>query len=253
VIYGAVKDWKEISYRILAIVISSVFFANIPLLLFLIYMGHYGFFSYDFFSEGVFGLKVFFFLTAIFVLIASLAVFWWVIPLVEWWKKKRFKVLPFIGIAIFNLFFTILVIAVFPKNGDLFKLAYVFGIGVFISFHVAFLLHAKPNEQFRTLVAVIFITTFMSLHLREQAAANLANGLKAFGVGGGIDVALVPKAIEENTLKGKLILLSPKHIYIKFEGSVGVSIIDRARFDVITIEHNKKLNKDAAKDAAPVS
>jgi hypothetical protein len=122
-----------------------------------------------------------------------------------------------------------------------------------ISFHVAFLLHAKPNEQFRTLVALIFIITFFSLHLREQAASSIANGLRAFGVGGEIDVALVPKALEDKSIKGKLILLSPKHIYIIFDDSEDVSVIDRARFDVITVEHNKKSGKGAAKNAAPVS
>jgi len=249
----ALKDRKEVIYRALSIVLSSIFFANIPLLLFLIYMGYHGFFSYDFFSEGVFGLKVFFFLTSIFVLITSLALFWWVVPLVEKWKKGNFKLLPFIGIVLFNLSIVAILFVTFPKNGDLFRVAYVCAIGLFISIHIAFLLHAKPNEQLRSLIAVMFIITFMSLYFREQASSVLANGLKTYGVGGNIEVALVPKILADNELKGRLILLSPKHIYIKLDDSDNVSTIDRSRFDVMTTKHNKKLNKDAAKSAAPVS
>ncbi len=233
------KEKQEIIYRALTLVLSSIFFAHIPLLLFLIYMGHHGFFSYDFFSEGLFGLKVFFFLTSIFVLMTSLALFWWVVPLVEKWKKDNFKTLPFIGIVLFNLFFITILFVTFPEDGDIFRVAYLCAIGLFISTHIAFLLHAKPNEQLRSLITVMFIITFMSLHLREQASAVLANGLKIYGVGGSIEVSLVPKMLADNELKGRLILLSPKHIYIKLDNSNNVSTVDRARFDIMTIKHNE--------------
>ncbi|MDO8291770.1 MAG: hypothetical protein Q7T29_02705 [Gallionella sp.] len=249
----ALKEPKEVIYRALSIVLSSIFFANIPLLLFLIYMGYHGFFSYDFFSEGVFGLNVFFFLTSIFVLITSMALFWWVVPLVEKWKKGKFKVLPFIGIVLFNLFFVIIVIGTFPRNGDFFRVAYICAIGLFVSLHIAFLLHAKPKEQLISLIVLILIITFLSLHLREQASSVLSIGLKAYGVGGDIEVVLAPKLIAEEQLNGKLILLSPKHIYIKLEGSDDISTIDRTRFDVMTTKNSKQLNKDAAKLVAPVS
>ena len=247
------KEKQEILFRVLSIALSSLFLANIPLLLFLIYMGHYGFFSYDFFSEGVFGLKVFFFLTSVLVLITSLALFWWIVPLVEKWKKGKFKILPFIGIVIFNLFFLFILIVSFPRNGDYFRIMYICAIGFFISLHFSFLLHAKPSDQFRSLIVVIFIITFMSLHLREQASSVLSIGLQNFGVGGDIEVVLLPEIASEEKLEGKLLLLSPKNIYIKLGESNEISTIDRSRFDILTTKHNKKLNKDAAKNAAPVS
>ena len=230
------NDRKEIMYRALSIALSSVFFSHIPLLLFLIYMGHYGFFSYDFFSEGVFGLKVFFFITSIITLLMSLALFGWIIPIVEKWKKGKFNIWQFVGFFTFNLFFCLIVFISFPKNGDVFGITYIFTIGLFLSIHISFLFHAKPNEQFATLIGVIFIITFMSLHLREQASSMLANGLKSYGMGGGIEVSLMPKMLANEKLNGKLILLSPKNIYIRLDGSEGVSTIDRSRFDVITTE-----------------
>ena len=241
---NALNNRKETVFKILSIVLSSIFFAHIPLLLFLIYMGHHGFFSYDFFSDGLFGLKVFFFLTSIFVLITSLAIFWWVIPLIEKWKKGTFKLWPFIGISLFNLLFLLIIVVSIPKNGDYFRVAYVLAIGFFVSIHVAFLIHAKPSEQFRSLIGVIFIITFMSLHLREQASSVLAIGLKSYAVGGGIGVILKPKLKQNNNLTGNLLLTSPKHIYIKLDGEEEISTIDRSKVDAIQTKHNKKIKQD---------
>lgn len=238
------RNRREIIYRILSIALSSIFFANIPLILFLIYMGHYGFFSYDFFSEGVFGLKVFFFLTSIFMLVTSLALFWWVIPIIEKWKKGNFKLLSFIGILIVNLLFAATLFLSSSEKFDLFRIVYVCAISFFVSIHIAFLLHAKPKEQLHSLIALIFIIIFMSLHLREQASSVLANGLKAYGVGGGIEISLMPKMLTENEIIGKLILLSPNNIYIKLDSTGNISTIDRARFDVITTKQ-KKNGKDS--------
>ncbi len=244
----ALKDRKKDIYRALSIVLSSIFFANIPLLLFLIYMGYHGFFSYDFFSEGVFGLKVFFFLTSIFVLIISVAFFWWVVPLVKAWKKKKFKWFGFIITFIVNLLMAILFLMI-PENVDVFRVGFVCTIGLPISVHIAFLLHAEPNEQLKSLIFAIFIITYVSLNFREQASSVLSSGLKTFGVGGNIEVVLEPKILVDNEIRGRLILLSPKHIYIKLGDSDNVSTINRSRFDVMTTKHNE----DATKNASPVS
>ena len=238
-IESILKNRKETVFRVLSIILSSIFFAHIPLLLFLIYMGHHGFFSYDFFSDGLFGLKVFFFLTSIFVLITSLAIFWWIIPLVEKWTKGTFKLWPFIGIVLFNLLFLLIVVVLIRKNGDYFRVAYILAIGFFVSVHIAFLIHAKPSDQFRSLIAVIFIITFMSLHLREQASSVLAIGLKSYAVGGGIEVVLKPKLKQNNNLVGNLLLTSPKHIYIKLDNTEGISTIDRSKVDVIQIKQSR--------------
>ncbi len=234
------KDKKELLFRTLSLLLSTIFFANIPSLLFLIYMGHHSFFSYDFFSEGVFGLNVFFGLTSIFVIISSMSLFWWILPLVERWKKGVFKLWSFLGIVLVNALFLSLVVITYPKDGDYFRLAYVLSLGLFVTFHISFLCYAKPSEQIRTLTAVIFVITFMSLHLREQASSLLAMGLKAYSMGGEIKVELKPKFDQERTLSGELLLMSPKHIYIKLDQSKegSVSVIDRSKFDVISSVRN---------------
>lgn len=242
-------DKTELAFRVLSIILSSIFFANIPLLLFLIYMGNHSFFSYDFFSDGIFGLKVFFIITSAFVAITSLAVFGWIIPLVQKWKKGIFKLWSFIGVVLFNLFFVLIIIVSFPKNGDIFRVAYVLAIGIFITFHISFLIYAEASDQFRSLCVVIFIVTFMSLHLREQASSILAIGLKTYSVGGEIEVTLSPKFKETEPLTGKLMLMSPKHIYIKLGESPDVSTIDRSNFDIITaVKKENNISADKQSD-----
>lgn len=77
--------WKTLSY------ILSTFFLvpNITMIMFLIYMAEYNFFSYDFFTEGVFGMKLFFVTTSLFLVITSLAVFSPVLLIIGKIKKTK--------------------------------------------------------------------------------------------------------------------------------------------------------------------
>tara|TARA_R110000744_G_scaffold61796_1_gene127379 strand:- start:1898 stop:2656 length:759 start_codon:yes stop_codon:yes gene_type:complete len=228
------ENKEGIFFRILSYFLSSIFFANIPTLLFLIYMGHYGFFSYDYFSEGIFGSKVFFLISIVVLLALSFMTFWWVVPLVEKIVTKKTSLHSFILILILNLivFFSLVYGLYLTEN--LYKGLYFFVISFFLSLHMGILLYAKPSQQFISLFVMIFVITFMSIQFREQASSLVAIGLKTFSVGGEISVVLTPKFSESDTINGKLILTTPKHVYIKISGSRNISTIDRSKIDEIT-------------------
>jgi hypothetical protein len=233
-----VENNEGFFYRVLSVVLSSIFFANIPTLLFLIYMGHYGFFSYDFFYEGLFALKVFFLLSSVFMLIMSMMTFVWVLPIVEKIIKGATDWWFFILILSFNLCFLFIFIYRFVSDEDYYKAGYFLMICFFVSLHFSLICYAKPAVQFRSLVVFVFMTSFMSLNFREQAASLVTIGLKTFSVGGEISVNLKRKFNDLDTINGKLILTTPKHIYIKINGSRNISTIDRSKIDeIITINY----------------
>lgn len=244
------KHRKNEMYRAAMVGLSSIFFANIPLLLFLVYMAHHGFFSYDFFSDGVFGLKVFFFLTSIFVVVTSLAIFAWIVPLIERWKTGIFSIWTFLGFAIFNVFVCFVVLLAMDDI-DWLRVVFVTVIGFFITCHIAFLIYAEPADQWRSLVSVIFVVTMMSLRGGEQASSVLSSALKVYGVGGGVEVLLESTRSDVKPLTGKLILLSPDYIYIKRSGSDEVSTIHRSEFNIVTVVKNNKSSEAKETDSLP--
>ena len=63
---------EELIARIVSYFASSLILPNIIFLLFLTYMSHNNFFSYDFFVEGIFGMKLFFLMTIVFIFTFSL-------------------------------------------------------------------------------------------------------------------------------------------------------------------------------------
>ena len=245
---------KETFYRVLSIVLSSLFFSFIPLLLFLIYMSHHSFFSYDFFSEGVFGLKVFFIFASLSVFLTSLALFGSIVPITKRYmlrKEQKIenedKVALCVSIPI-NIFF-IALFSYFAYVGEHgFRILYIFVITFFISLHLASLIHAKPSNQLKSLIGLICIITFMSLAFSKEASSALASGLRNYGVGGEINVALKPKFFNKTVIHGTLILLSPKYIYIKLNDSDDLSTIDRTHFDVITKTNYLRTEKDDKKN-----
>jgi hypothetical protein len=62
--------WRSLSY-----LLSALLLPNITLVMLLIYMAEHNFFSYDFISEGIFGMKLFFLTTTAMLIVTSLSLF----------------------------------------------------------------------------------------------------------------------------------------------------------------------------------
>ena len=82
---------EEFWWRILSSLFSVfIVVPNIALLIFLVYMAEYDFFSYDFFVEGIFAMKWFFITTVIFISVLSIVIY---SPLLLYclYKKRGFN------------------------------------------------------------------------------------------------------------------------------------------------------------------
>ena len=97
---------KGIFWRILSYFISSLFFALLPVTLFVIHMYDNAYFSYDFFDKGLFGLKSVFGLMMVFILFVSFAFFSFIIPVIRknvGGKENKLKQwTPFAALSVFS-------------------------------------------------------------------------------------------------------------------------------------------------------
>lgn len=238
------QERHEIIYKGLSLLLSSIFFANVPILLFLVYMGHHGFFSYDFFTEGVFGLKTFFFLTSVFLIMASLAFtgssYFFVNKIMhQKFRRKDYQInkKAMWGLIIFNLgCISLIAIPLLydfsQRRLELF--GFLVMMGAIIISHITFLFNAKSKNQFYSLAFVCFAIVVLMTAYPKQAATLLSLQLKNFGIGGEISVK-IESIREKDTLSGKLLLTTPQHFYIILSGEKGVSTIDRNKYGVITV------------------
>ena len=83
-IKDTVVSWvasKDFVFQIISWVIGPIFFTNLPIIYFLVYMKENHFFSYDFFVNGLFGLNVVFIVTAFFMVFFSLLFVGFLVPL----------------------------------------------------------------------------------------------------------------------------------------------------------------------------
>jgi len=213
--------WRGLSY-----ILSTLFFVpNITLIMFLIYMGEHNFFSYDFFIEGVFGMKLFFLTTAIFLFITAIIIYSPIFLALAIKKAKKDKKIP--KSACLTVFFvsglTWFMIIYKAYNGaDLYRMAFILGICFFIAGHLATLIFHNAKTQFISLFAVTAGIIFFSVNYPAQSSKAISIGLQAYGVGGDLPISIT-NSQSEAIIKGKLKLITPKNIYFSPENGGGVA------------------------------
>ena len=214
---------NEIWWRTLSYILSAFFLVpNITMIMFLIYMGEYDFFSYDFFTEGVFGMKLFFVTTAFFLFISSLAIFSPVLLIVGKIKKKQIDKQLIALSILFTLITWSLLILELISGADTTRILFVLGMCTVIIAHISVLIYFKARAQFISLGAITFCIVFMSFNWPAQSSKVISIGLQAFGVGGDLPITIT-NAQSGVITKGKLKLISPKFIYFTPSTEKGVA------------------------------
>lgn len=193
---------------------NLVFLPLLSLALFVVYMAHHQFFSYDFFSEGVFGMKLFVLAMVVGLLITSFALFGSGILLYA--RRKGADVSWYvIGVTAFiNLLFIVMIgFALFDPKAQEFAF-FMLIVTLYLAIHFSVFFFAKLKTKVMLLVALFFVTFGLVATQPDSSAKLLGNGLRTFGVGGEIPIEILSN---DGIAKGKLILLTPKYIYFKEE------------------------------------
>lgn len=239
-----ITGWhKETVLKVILWSLSILFLWLFPKLLFLIYMGNEGFFSYDFFENGKFGLRVFFSASELMLIAASLAMFGIVLPIVQKQSTGKADWFLFVMFGLMNIvFLTILVLAsISSKNNEWLSGLTIAAVAFFICLHIAYLMWKPPSKQIRTFLALIFVVFGLSTVVSTQFATALKLGLRYFGAGGGVAVTIQDREGKlSSPVKGELILLSPEYAYLRVNSERKITVFPLSAALFITIEKEKQ-------------
>ncbi|WP_099609821.1 hypothetical protein [Vibrio coralliilyticus] len=222
---------SEFWWRILSFSLSTfVVVPNIAMLIFLTYMAEYNFFSYDFFIEGVFGMKWFFITTVLFIVGASLMFY---SPVLCWFLSKKRGTVPalFWGTTIVSsLMFWASAVIHLIYGGNLEQKVFVLVICAASMVHIVTLTCYSAKHQFVSLALIVFVVIFSCFKFSGHVSQIAAIGLKTFGVGGDVEISFKDR-VTYSKVEGKLKLLTPKNIYMQKEGADSISVYSLSSVD----------------------
>lgn len=244
-IKDTVVSWvasKDFVFQIISWIIGPIFFTNIPIIYFLVYMKENHFFSYDFFVNGLFGLNVFFIVTAFFMIFFSLLFVGFLIPLYKVIQnylyvkkelldrqKSLYKKEPFVYFILL-LILNITFITSLATSGNLLKFweiyLYLTFLGIFICIYIISLLFLKGIFKLLGLLLLIAFSLCSCFYFQTISTEIIKVGLNKFNVGGDVKVSIRKEADNTILTDGNLTLLSPNQIYIKTEQ--GAKILERS-------------------------
>jgi hypothetical protein len=218
-----------------------------------------GFFSYDFFIDGIFGLNIFTFFTALSLLVLSIFFVFSCIFIVKFIaiRKNRlvFKLLSvsfikkvlmviyvnkveFFKLCTIILFNLLMLYLIYETSNNFLKnfLDYFLLIAALVYLHFSIIWYFHPKIGLYSLSVVFPFLVLISFVRGEETALTMQHGLLMFSSGG--NVVSVSSISNKNEIltHGKLLLLSPKNIYVQ-DKNENLRIIERTNDIVIGIEN----------------
>lgn len=213
------RDFKPIGIRLLMFIVSGVWFAIFPIYLFVIYMYERGFFSYEFFTAGVFGLKSFFLVMLLLMLFISIHLYGFLligrVLCVDYIKSGklsvRYRLLFWLCVAV-GAFFHLWLLSI--NKPKLFSVLLASSL-ILILYFCTFIKINKVDGVVSWVPSAVFL--FVSISLPFFNTANVAEaveiGLRKFSVGPGKVVSVFDKSDTEAVAIGELLLWSPEFVY----------------------------------------
>lgn len=218
---------RSVGWRMLSIVASSIYFANIPILLFLIYMHQHGIFSYDFYERGLFGLHVFFAFIVLSILVFAVAFWAFLLPVVRKMARsepmgwKQLSLLLVISLLFWMLIILFMIAGVISGWQ---RVVYVLLLSLLVAIQVGMIISASASAQFYSLAIIMLLSLALTVHLHVAASELVGKALAAFGAGGGICTE-VSDTRQTYSVVGELVLAAPEYIYVKELDSNGITTI----------------------------
>lgn len=208
---------------------------------FLVYMSNYGFFSYDFFINGLFAINVISLYVVLFLIVFSMILsggfgIAFACKLSEYNIPKGNK----LGI-VFNIFIIILfVLFVYDdfsfskKTFDIISwLSFLLFVSLPISFHISLMIFGSAKNQFFSAVlSFCFVLPVLFFNIFPDSTSKLTSIiLKKFNIGGNVDVKIDSRLDNKISYIGKMIFLSPDNIFLLNEE--GTIILERRDLRII--------------------
>ncbi len=212
----------KIALRLIMAIITAIWIGFLPIYLFIIFMLHNHFFSYDFFVEGFFGLMVFVFWAAILLLSISFWLYGFLITgkmgIVRQKRKGRndYRVPTYMSFIVSVVMHIVLFyISSINNKPHIFFLIIIIS-ALFCCLFLSLVGHGFKHIIQNWVTPLLFVTCTALLPFIYQNATSevVSFGLRGFNMGGGLNVT-IEKLGENVKVKGKLLLLSPNKVYLK--------------------------------------
>jgi hypothetical protein len=232
---------REVGYRLFSALLSFGFFALYSQVVFILFMGNEGFFSYDMLVNGAVGIGVFFFATELTLVMFAVAAVGSLIPLLRWRFRKSVNWFHVSFLGLVNLYFILGIAGAIAKSSQYWMVwLVVFLVSLIVCVQLGTLIHGTAKDSLRSLAGVLFILVGITAVAPKETVALLEFGLKHFGVGGNVPVTLkLEQSAEAKTVDGRLVFLSPENAYVVLDGDSRVSIIPRSKAEIISVSSRR--------------
>jgi len=224
---------KLIALWLIAMFVFLFFYSRA---LFLLLMAQYDFFSYDLFLVGGTAMTTFYLTAELIVVVSSLALFGFLLPLMERrFKKPPYSMSPWMfGTINVCFWFLLLILALTAERWEWWNHLPKLVVTGLVALHLSMLLFAPRTWKMKSSFVLVIMLSGFAFFWQQPMVALLSQGLKAYGVGGEIAVELHYRNANQD--KGRLVLLSPQHAYVILGGKRKISVIGRdviQRIDVL--------------------
>ncbi len=225
-----IKKWsidffakEDSTYHILAFLISSVLFPTIPIIWFIVFMKEKMIFSYDFFTNGMFGLSIFFFISLILLLLFGFLLVGSVVFLVIIiYKIKEDSSINYLYLYLFFFMFIFNILGNYTIKLPEGFFVYIFIFNLFLFLHIGVLSIGKGFDKFITLIIFIIVFSISTNYYQTIISSFIEYGLLQFRMGGNIKTKIIDMKNHENTLEGNLTLLTPNKVFLHRDKTITI-------------------------------
>lgn len=214
---------KSFLYRAIVAVVSGLWFSFLPMYFSVLYMSERKFFSYEFLADDVFGMKTLVISGVVLLFVVSLYLFGFLLvfrlAVSEGRKTGAYgsnRWLAWAAIvvsALMHLFLFYGALTVSKPNLYFGTSAFALIVCAYISTFIGGSLREKLSNWLPTALFMGFTAFFPLVH-KDVTADLVEIALSQFRVGGGIPVKVRKFENQEIAIEGRLLLMTPKNLYI---------------------------------------
>lgn len=217
--------------------LSYLFFHAYAKFVFVLYLAHNGFFSYDFLQSSEYGYGWFFVTAEVVLLLVSMLVFGWILTYLDLLQDFRRKdPLSFYSLRFGSMsFFGLALVLQLPGGSipssqqadwvnSIATVALKFSLPLCIALYLASMLTTSGTQRVWRAFAFGLALIVLSFFAREQLSKSVGAGLKVFGAGGMVAIKVYPASGGE-VIEGKLVLHSPQNLYVRAPNSALLTVV----------------------------
>lgn len=219
-------------YRIILWFANPIAYSTLPIVAVIMFMSDNKIFSYDFFTNGMFGLNTFFIFALFAILLLGGLLVGFLIPLIsiieEYYNENKSKGYLF-KFGLFAIVFSLnlllnIVLWNSVQEHEVHKL--FLKLGFFIYLHIAISIYCPPKIKFMSLIIVISLLYFIMFINPSITSSFVKLGMQRFNINTTSNITIYNDSNTDVIIsEGKLILLTPNKIFLANDHNI--SIIER--------------------------